>query len=125
MTLARVFAPVVRYGPAAALMAVIFAFSATPSRDLPDLGVWDWLAKKGAHATGYALLGAAYAHALAPGRRPTPRQCALAVGLAALYALSDEWHQSWTPGRHPALTDVGIDTLGAALGVAALQLWRK
>lgn len=114
-----------RFGPAAAVMIAIFAFSATPSQDLPDLGGWDFLAKKGAHAFGYALLGAAYAHAVSPGRRPTLGNAVLAVGLAALYAASDEWHQSFTPGRHPAWMDVGIDAAGAAVGVSMLWRWLK
>lgn len=124
-TPASLIAALRRFGPAAAVMAAIFAFSATPSRDLPDLGGWDFLAKKGAHAFGYALLGAAYAHALNPGRRPTRGQAVLAIGLAALYAASDEWHQSMTPGRHPAWMDVGIDMAGAAVGVSVLWRWLK
>ncbi|HRE27805.1 MAG TPA: VanZ family protein [Anaerolineales bacterium] len=114
-----------RFGPAVALMAVIFTFSATPGSDLPHFGVWNLLVKKGGHALGYALLGAAYAHAFSPLARPSRRQTALAVGLAALYALSDEWHQSLTPGRHPALSDVLIDTLGAWLGVSVYRRWRR
>lgn len=116
---------VTRFGPAALIMFAIFAFSSTPSTSLPNYGAWDWIAKKGAHAFGYALLGAAYAHALQPSRRPTLRQSILAVALAALYASSDEWHQSFTAGRHPAWTDVLIDTLGASVGVSAFKWWRR
>ncbi len=125
LTRASLIAALRRFGPAAAVMAAIFAFSSTPSRDLPDLGGWDFLAKKGAHACGYALLGAAYAHALSPGRRSTRIQAVWSVGLAALYAASDEWHQSFTPGRNPAWMDVGIDTAGAAVGVFVLWRWLK
>lgn len=123
--MARFQAGLRRLGPAALVMAAIFAFSATPSQVLPHFGGWDFWAKKGAHAFGYALLGAAYAHALAPRSRATPLQCLLAVGLAALYAVSDEWHQSFTPGRHPGAQDVLIDTAGALLGVVALWRWRR
>lgn len=35
-----------------------------------------------------------------------------------LYALSDELHQKFVPGRSFEWQDVGFDTLGAALGVA-------
>jgi VanZ family protein len=39
--------------------------------------------------------------------------------IALLYAFSDEWHQSFVPGREGALRDVGID----ALGVIGVSLW--
>lgn len=44
--------------------------------------------------------------------------------LSLAYAVSDEYHQSWTPGRHPSWIDVGIDAIGATLGlwVVAPQL---
>lgn len=105
-----------RWGPALLLMAVIFAFSATPGADLPNAGEWDTFFKKGGHLLGYALLGAAYLRGLAPDRRPAPRDAGWAVLMAVLYAASDEFHQRFTPGRTPALTDVALDTAGAALG---------
>ena len=45
------------------------------------------------------------------------RRPALAVALAALYAVSDEIHQTFVEGRVGAPLDVGIDTLGALVGV--------
>lgn len=116
---------VTRFGPAALIMLAIFAFSSTPSTSLPNYGAWDWIAKKGAHAFGYALLGTAYAHALQPQRRPTLSQSLMAIALAALYASSDEWHQSFTAGRHPAWTDVLIDTFGATIGVSVFRWLRR
>lgn len=32
-----------------------------------------------------------------------------------LYAISDEFHQSFVPGRRARATDVGIDTVGALI----------
>ena len=37
--------------------------------------------------------------------------------LAILYAASDEFHQSFVPGRGPSVIDVGIDAIGAGLGL--------
>ena len=38
--------------------------------------------------------------------------------LAVLYALTDEYHQSFVPGRHPALFDVFFfDDLGALIAL--------
>jgi VanZ family protein len=44
--------------------------------------------------------------------------------IAVIYAATDEFHQSFSPGRHPRATDVLIDSLGAAIG-AALAAWRS
>ena len=51
---------------------------------------------------------------------------------ATLYACTDELHQMFSEARGPSLLDVGIDSLGAAAGVAAACLvmalvlgWRK
>ena len=33
------------------------------------------------------------------------------------YAASDEFHQSFVPGRGPSIIDVGIDSLGVLTGI--------
>ena len=42
----------------------------------------------------------------------------IAIGFSILYAISDEMHQYFVPGRGAALLDVGIDSIGAILGWA-------
>lgn len=113
-----------RWGLAALMMLIIFAASATPKQSLPVFVGWDWVVKKGGHFTGYAVLAALYARGLAAGRPATRRDWGVAVLLAALYALTDEFHQRFVPGRGATLTDVGIDTMGAMLG-AALYCWQR
>jgi VanZ family protein len=92
--------------------AVIFAFSSVPSLST-ELGTWDLVLRKLAHFAEYAILGALLARAV---RRP-----GLAVALAALYAVTDEVHQTFVDGRVGAPLDVGIDTLGALVGVVAWE----
>ena len=41
----------------------------------------------------------------------------MTIGIGILYAMSDEFHQSFSPGRSPKVTDVYIDTLGVIVGV--------
>ncbi len=41
-----------------------------------------------------------------------------------LYALSDEYHQSFVPGRHPDVFDIATDLVGAGVALAALWLVR-
>jgi VanZ family protein len=96
--------------PVLAWAAVIFAFSSIPSLS-SGLGGWDLLLRKLAHVTEYAILGALLLRAT---RRP-----GLALGLAALYAASDEVHQHFVEGRHAALVDLLIDIAGALVGVLA------
>ena len=92
--------------------AVIFAFSSIPDLGT-GLGTWDLVLRKLAHTAEYAILGALLLRAT---RRP-----GIALGLAALYAISDEVHQHFVEGRHAAALDVLIDATGALVGVLA---WR-
>jgi VanZ family protein len=107
-----------RWLPAVVMMVLIFTASSLPSKDVPSFGVWDLLAKKGGHALGYALLGAAYARGLSAGRRLSWRLAALALAGAVLYAITDEFHQVFVSGRHASPVDVLIDSGGAVAGIA-------
>ena len=44
------------------------------------------------------------------------------VGFIILYAISDEYHQSFIPGREASFKDVGIDTLGGISGMVVIKL---
>ena len=85
---------------------------------MPDFGLLDYLFKKGGHALGYGLLGLAYLRGLTKNSGPIPpRSLLLAWFLTTLYSATDEFHQGFVPGRHPALTDVLIDSTGAAVAM--------
>jgi len=78
--------------------------------------------RKTAHAVEYAILGVliwrvVYTAANLAGIQPA-RQLRLAMLVAALYAATDETHQIFVPTRQPAVTDVMLDTCGAAAGLA-------
>lgn len=103
--------------PALVMMALIFAFSNTPSSDLPNFNAADFIIKKSAHMLGYALLALAYLRAF----NGDISKWKLIWLLAILYAATDEFHQSFVPGRGPSVIDVGIDAIGAFLGL----LWAK
>lgn len=95
-------------------MLVIFAFSAQPSESLPDFNRLDRLVKKGGHMLGYALLAVSYWRGLEWDGRRRP----MAWLFAVLYAATDEFHQSFVPGRNASLWDVVIfDSLGAVAGI--------
>jgi VanZ family protein len=46
-----------------------------------------------------------------------PRWAMFCVLVAAVYALTDEFHQLFVPGRHASLLDCGLDAVGAALAM--------
>ena len=107
-----------RWVPPLLLMIIIFAFSSRPGSELPSFGGWDYFVKKGAHAFGYGLLALSYLRAL------PKRNYILAWLLAVAYSATDEFHQSFVPGRNPSVTDVLVfDNLGAMLALI-FHYWR-
>lgn len=52
-----------------------------------------------------------------------PRRAWIAVLAVSIFGLTDEWHQSFTPGRSVEVADWVADTLGAAVAVACYAGW--
>jgi VanZ family protein len=102
--------------PVAAWACLIFALSAVPDLGT-GLGGWDLVLRKLAHAAEFAILGALLGRATS-----SPP---LAFVLGALYAVSDEVHQSFVPGRQGSPLDVAIDTVGVAVGLVAWQRYAR
>jgi len=48
----------------------------------------------------------------------------IATAVCLVFALSDEWHQSFVPGRRFSMGDLGADALGTALGIGLREAWR-
>ena len=96
-------------------MAVIFFLSAQPHL-ATDLGTLDVILRKCAHMVEFGLLALLWWRALG---RPEP-----AVAIALLYAIGDEWHQSFVDGRHGSPVDVVIDAAGVALAVGLARASR-
>jgi VanZ family protein len=92
---------------------VIFALSAIPSLGT-GLGTWDYVLRKCAHMTEYAILAGLLLRAL---ERRLP-----AFFGALAYAASDEFHQHFVHGRHATPVDVGFDAVGI---VAGLLVWER
>ena len=121
------------------MVIVIFAFSAQTKEEsenisqnltkiflklfgLNDVNVnrAEHILRKCAHVAEYALLSAA----LCTGALYLPKLknsvclCVFAAfGFSVLYAVTDEIHQSFVPGRGPSVRDVLFDALGAAIGI--------
>jgi VanZ family protein len=108
-----------RWLPVAVWMGVIFAASSTRIGG-GSAGVPDWVA----HAAVYLVLSVLFCRALAGGFRAplTAGGALLATLLSTLYGISDEYHQSFVPGRDASVGDVASDFAGSALGAVGCGL---
>ena len=104
----------IRFVPVILIMGTIFFLSHQPATDLqflPDIPGLDKLV----HGIVYGCLAAAALYA-APQRQlhHRPQLVGVVVVLfCVLYGVSDEFHQSFIPGREPSIGDLVADTLGA------------
>jgi len=105
------------WAPVLAWMGLIFWLSSQPNVPTLSVGWLDQAAKNGGHMALYFVLALLLDRAWRQEAMwPHARVPAVLV-IALLYALSDEWHQSFVPGRSPSLADVGFDMAGAALAL--------
>lgn len=86
--------------------------------NLISLSTLIFLVRKTAHFTEYAILGALfYLNFIQfPKLNSHPKKILLPIPFSFLYAITDEIHQIFVPGRSAQFRDVLIDTLGASFG---------
>ena len=80
--------------------------------------------RKTAHFVEFFILGCLTYWACRRGRAPRWRAAWMlqALGLAIAYSVADEVHQAFVPNRTFALTDSGVDSLGAAVSQVLIYL---
>ena len=142
--------------PVLLVMLMIFCFSAQNGQDsgqlsgeitrfvvrlfVPDFDRWTaqmqnevcstvgFVVRKMGHFTEFFLLGfTLLLHVNTIGKKITVKfPWLIAWGIGTLYAVTDELHQGFVGGRHPAVTDVCIDSSGVAAGVLVMLivLWK-
>lgn len=133
-----------RYGPVILWASAIFVFSSGlfsgsntssvlrplvqwvyPGISDAALGLVHGLIRKASHFVEYAILALLAARAFRTSSRDFLRNHWFAVSLTfvALYALSDEFHQSFVSSRTASIYDWLIDTAGglAALAIVAIR----
>jgi VanZ family protein len=85
--------------------------------------------RKIGHVTEYFVSGILLFRAFRAGSTEprVPRWAFYSVLFVVLFAMSDEYHQSFVAGRTPAFLDVGLDTLGGlfAISFSVRRLRRK
>jgi VanZ family protein len=102
-------------------MAALFFVSSLSDIPGPPAGLSD----KHEHFFFYGILAALTLRALAQGqwRKIGISTVIGAILISALYGVSDEFHQSFVPGRDAEVLDVVADTLGSVVVTALLFWW--
>jgi VanZ family protein len=106
-----------------ALMVVIYFVSAQPNLHT-DLGLVDTIGRKLIHFGEYALLTVLWWRAFRT-RLESRRAAVVALALSSLYAVSDEYHQTFVEGRSGHPLDWAIDAAGATLVAFRLRARRR
>lgn len=105
---------IIRFLPAILWMGVIFYFSCRQTTGIGGSSYWyRFLILKTFHLIEYATLFVLINFAL-----NLPLSSIL---ISYLYGVSDEIHQSFTPGRTPKFTDTLIDLLGILIGFLVVK----
>ncbi len=95
---------------------VIFGFSSLSINKEASFSWLDFIVKKTAHVVEYFILYWLLVRAWSEKMTKVNKKVfGFSLLVALLYALSDEWHQTFVPGREGTLRDVGFDTIGILL----------
>lgn len=102
-------------------MAAIFGLSSSSTLPHPESISGATFSIMG-HFGVYFVLGITLWWALGAIRIPAQSRLLLAWAGAVLYGMTDEWHQSFVPGRTPDIRDIVTDAIGAAVGLLVVSL---
>lgn len=100
----------VSHGTASAIQTVL------DSLGIASGWVTNFLVRKAAHLTEYAILGVLVMQAFAPGVKRDRRMLGVAALVLMLVPAIDETIQVCVPGRNGQVTDVLVDCTGALIG---------
>lgn len=111
---------ITRFLPALIWMGLIFFFSSIPDLSLHgQLSVYDFVLRKLAHITEYAILTICYYYALP--NMQTKKRLLLSAVISIVYATTDEFHQSFVYRRTGHLSDVAIDSIGVLISLVLIK----
>jgi VanZ family protein len=109
-------------------MVLVFVISSMEQPPLP-MPEFEWLTiDKLYHFIEYAILGGLLTRAFVeakPSIVPSQLVWSIAALISILYGASDEWHQTFVPGRFATLADWVADVLGAIAGVLGVYLYYR
>ena len=134
-----------RYGPLAVWAILIFVGSGSvlsaehtsvllqfvkwlfPSASPDSLAWFHFLVRKAGHLTEYAILASLAARALRSSSLQFVRVhwFKFSLMLAMVYALTDEFHQSFVPSRTASIHDSLIDSVGAFIALSLIWWYQR
>ena len=92
-----------------------------PDISAESLARWQFMIRKTTHVIEYGILGFLAAQTIRGNKSQDAFRIALWAWLFCVaFAALDEFHQSFVPSRESSLRDVGLDVLGASLGIALI-----
>lgn len=83
-----------------------------------------FIVRKMAHMTEYAILAILSFRAL-KNYLSMPQLVGFVWNFCVAYAMTDEFHQTFVAGRGGTIVDVGIDAIGALIGIGLMLLWQR
>lgn len=90
-----------------------------------DIMGFNHIIRKSAHLFSYFILGILVLNMIINYKYPNKKSFILALLICILYAISDEVHQLFIPGRAGMIKDVIIDSVGAVLGILGYMKFYK
>jgi len=87
-----------------------------PSTEL-DAVTLNHIVRKNAHFFIYCLLGFLVMNAMTRSEITKFYSVLMSFGIGVIYAITDELHQGFVPGRGPGLKDILIDSAGVCFGI--------
>jgi VanZ family protein len=106
-----------RFLPALIWMGVIFYFSSVSTAGIGTDETFRFTFFKSLHLLEYAMLGILLFVGI--------RKVNVTIATAYVYAISDEIHQYFIPGRHCKFSDTLIDLAGMIIGLIFVVIIRK
>ena len=116
--LTRVTRQLIAWAPAIGWAMVLFLLSSLSDSDLSSFAFsfsfpFD---DKVMHLALYSVLGGTLQFGRLSSNSGLAHWTVIAIGI--IYGVSDEWHQSFVPGRNPSAADLLADTMGVLMGYA-------
>lgn len=103
-------------------MGFIYYLSSFNKIQVSQVGWEDLITRKIAHMSEYCMLYILFFRALKNTSKLTFVELVVsALLLTFLYAASDEFHQTFVPGRTGKVVDVFIDAIGGSFGIFVLK----
>ena len=112
----RVSRHLISWAPAIGWATVLFLLSSLSDSDLSSFSFSFPFDDKVMHLALYSVLGGTLQFGRLTSNSGLAHWTVIAIGI--IYGVSDEWHQSFVPGRNPSAADLLADTIGVLMGYA-------